>query len=148
MTIETVEYPRTPLAERKTGGINWERAGWVYMRVSGVLLVVLVFVHLWSNLIAGDGVSQISYQFVVDEKFAVPFWLFWDALLLILALIHGTNGMRTLVNDYVYKPGPRKALTATLWIACIVEIVLGLIVLIVFAVEPCVAGAGSANICM
>lgn len=146
MTIETVEYPRTPLSERKPG-TNWERIGWTYMRVSGVLLVILVFVHLYSNLIAGEGVSQIGFAFVVENKFSVPFWLIWDGLLLVLALIHGTNGMRTLVNDYVYKPGPRKALTATLWIACAVEIILGLIVLITFAVEPCIAGPGSASIC-
>ena len=138
MTIETVEYPRTPLAERKASSRNWERIGWMFMRGSGVLLVILVFVHLYSNLIAGDGVHQIEYQFVVADKFAVPFWLIWDALLLILALIHGTNGMRTIVNDYVYKPGPRKALTITLWTACAIEIILGLIVLIVFAVEPCI----------
>ncbi|MGO1544635.1 MAG: succinate dehydrogenase hydrophobic membrane anchor subunit [Gulosibacter sp.] len=143
MTIEAVEYPRTPLSERKKGSQNWERIGWAFMRVSGVLLIFLVFVHLYSNLIAGSGVSQISYEFVVAEKFSVPFWLIWDGLMLVLALIHGTNGMRTIVNDYVYKPGPRKALVATLWIACIVEIILGLIVLIVFAVEPCFQGGAS-----
>lgn len=144
MTIETVEYPRSPLSEQRKRPQNWERIGWVFMRVSGILLIALVFVHLYSNLIAGEGVHQITYSFVV-AKFSVPFWLIWDALLLVLALIHGTNGMRTLVNDYVYKPGPRKALTATLWIACIVEIILGLIVLIVFAVEPCFQGG--ATIC-
>lgn len=147
MTIETVEYPRTPLAERKAGRKNWERTGWMFMRVSGMLLVVLVLVHLYSNLVAGDGVKQIGYEFVVANKFSVPFWLIWDALLLILALIHGTNGMRTIVNDYVYKPGPRKALTITLWTACAIEIILGLIVLIVFAVEPCIHGASSVSIC-
>lgn len=139
MTIEAVEYPRSAAAARSSK--NWERTGWVYMRVSGVLLVVLVFVHLYSNLVAGEGVSQIGFNFVVENKFSVPFWLIWDALLLVLALIHGTNGMRTLVNDYVYKPGPRKALTAVLWIACVIEIVLGLIVLITFAVQPCFGDA-------
>ncbi|SJM47805.1 succinate dehydrogenase hydrophobic membrane anchor subunit [Gulosibacter sp. 10] len=143
MTIEAVEYPRTPLSERKKRPNNWERIGWVFMRVSGVLLIALVFVHLYSNLIAGDGVHQITYQFVVAEKFSVSFWLIWDALLLILAMIHGTNGMRTIVNDYVYRAGPRKALTLTLWIACIIEIILGLIVLAVFAIEPCFQGGAS-----
>ena len=139
MTIEAVEYPRTPLADRK--GKNWERAGWIYMRVSGVLLVVLVFVHLYSNLVAGDGVHQIGFNYVIENKFSVPFWLIWDALLLVLALIHGTNGMRTIVNDYVYKPGTRKALVTVLWIACAVEIILGLMVLITFAVQPCFGDA-------
>jgi succinate dehydrogenase / fumarate reductase membrane anchor subunit len=147
MTIETVEYPRTPLSERKKSSGNLERTGWVFMRVSGVLLIILVFVHLYSNLIAGDGVHQIDYQFVVAEKFQFSFWLIWDGLMLVLAMIHGTNGLRTIVNDYVYKPGPRKALITTLWIACAVEIILGIIVLIAFGVNPCIHGAGSVSVC-
>ena len=31
---------------------------------------------------------------------ANPFWQVWDVLLLWLALIHGGNGMRTVINDY------------------------------------------------
>lgn len=139
MTIEAVEYPRTPLSERKKGAQNWERAGWAFMRISGVLLIFLVFVHLYSNLIAGDGVSQISYQFVVAEKFSVPFWLIWDALLLILALIHGTNGMRTIVNDYVTRPGVAKTLKVLLFLSAALLILLG--TLVVFTLDPCPAGA-------
>ena len=38
-------------------GVNWEKWGWLYMRVSGVLLVVLIFGHLLVNLFLGEGVS-------------------------------------------------------------------------------------------
>ena len=37
-------------------GVNWEKWGWLYMRVSGVLLVVLIFGHLLVNLFLGEGV--------------------------------------------------------------------------------------------
>jgi succinate dehydrogenase / fumarate reductase membrane anchor subunit len=67
--------------------------------------------------------------------------------MLVLAMIHGTNGLRTIVNDYVYKPGPRKALITTLWIACAVEIILGIIVLVAFGVNPCIHGADSVSVC-
>ena len=39
-------------------GSNWEKWGWLYMRVSGVLLVVLIFGHLFVNLFLGEGVQR------------------------------------------------------------------------------------------
>jgi Succinate dehydrogenase/Fumarate reductase transmembrane subunit. len=40
--MSTIEAPRTPVRRRT----NWEKWGWLYMRFSGVLLVVLIFGHL------------------------------------------------------------------------------------------------------
>ncbi len=71
------------------------------MRFSGILLVILIFGHLLINLVLGDGVKQIDFAFVAG-KYATPFWQVWDLLMLWLALIHGGNGMRTLVNDYAH----------------------------------------------
>ena len=91
--IETPNSPRT----RKQA--NWEKYGWLYMRVSGALLVVLIIVHLVSNLVVPEGgIKAIDFAFVAG-KWADPFWQIWDLLILWLALIHGTNGMRTIVND-------------------------------------------------
>lgn len=119
---------------------RWEKISWVYMRVSGSLLIVLIFAHLYSNLVAGKGVAQISYTFVVEHKFSVPLWIIWDALMLVLALIHGTNGMRVLVNDYVYRAQTRRALIVSLWTVCFIEMGVGLFVLGAFAIKQC-AGA-------
>ena len=79
------------------------------MRVSGVLLVVLIFGHLFVNLMVGEGIHGIDFAFVAG-KFATPFWQWWDVLMLWLALIHGANGMRTIVNDYVTHPKVRRVL--------------------------------------
>ena len=54
MTTQTIEPPRSAAAARKT--TNWEKWGWIYMRASGVLLVVLIFGHLFVNMVAGQGV--------------------------------------------------------------------------------------------
>ncbi|HEV7956590.1 MAG: succinate dehydrogenase [Microbacteriaceae bacterium] len=100
MTTERIEAPRSARAARSSGrGINWEKWGWIYMRVSGVILVVLIFGHLFVNLVSGEGVNAIDFAFVAG-KWADPFYIVWDTLLLWLALIHGANGMRTIVNDY------------------------------------------------
>ena len=132
MTIETVEYPRTAAAARKGG--NWEKSGWLFMRASGVLLVILIVGHLFSNLMVGDGIAAIDFGFVAG-KLSQPFWQVWDALMLVLALIHGANGMRTIINDYVSKPGPRKGLHVVLFLAAAALVVLGL--LVIFTFDPC-----------
>jgi succinate dehydrogenase / fumarate reductase membrane anchor subunit len=108
----------------------------MYMRASGVLLVVLIFGHLFVNLFAGEGISAIDFAFV-GGKWSDPFWQVWDGLMLWLALIHGTNGMRTIVNDYTERESVRKALNISLWGICAVLIVLGTLVILTF--DPCPA---------
>ena len=134
----TLDAPRT--ATRKKG-TNWEKWGWIYMRVSGVLLVVLIFGHLFSNLMIGDGVHAIDFGFV-GGKLSNPFWMVWDTLLLWLALIHGANGMRTIVNDYVSRPGLAKTLRVLLFLAAALLILLG--TLVIYTLDPCPAGADPA----
>lgn len=131
----------TTTVTRAQSGTNWEKWGWIYMRVSGVLLVVLIFGHLFTNLMVGDGIQAIDFGFV-GGKLANPFWQVWDTLLLWLALIHGANGMRTIVNDYVSKQGLAKALKIALFLAAALLIVLG--TLVVWTFEPCPEGADPA----
>lgn len=133
MTADTIAAPRSA----RNKGSNWEKWGWLYMRVSGVLLVVLIGGHLISNLIVPEGgIHAINWGFVAG-KLADPFWQVWDILLLWLAFIHGANGMRTIVNDYVQRQKLRTALVAAIWIASGLLIILG--TLVVFAFDPCAA---------
>lgn len=127
----------TAVSTREKTGTNWEKWGWIYMRVSGVLLVVLIFGHLFTNLMVGDGISAIDFGFV-GGKLANPFWQVWDTLLLWLALIHGANGMRTIVNDYVVKEGVAKALRIALFLSAALLILLG--TLVVWTFDPCPEG--------
>ncbi len=135
--MTTIDAPRTPVATTRRG-VNLEKWGWMYMRVSGVLLVALIFGHLFVNLVAGEGVKQIDFAFVAG-KLSDPFWQVYDTLLLWLALIHGANGMRTLVNDYVAKPGVRGALHFALAASTAVLLILG--TLVIYTFDPCPAGA-------
>ena len=124
--------PRSAHVRKK--GANLEKWGWLYMRISGVLLVVLIFGHLFVNLMLGEGIHALDWGFVAG-KLANPFWQWWDILMLWLALIHGANGMRTIVNDYVTGATTRRVLVWALWIAAGLLIVLG--TLVVFAFDPC-----------
>lgn len=69
--MTTIEAPRTP-ARPARKGVNWEKWGWIYMRASGLVLVILIFGHLLINLVLGDGVKQIDFAFVAG-KYATPF---------------------------------------------------------------------------
>jgi succinate dehydrogenase / fumarate reductase membrane anchor subunit len=134
----TLDAPRSPVRPARKKGVNWEKWGWIYMRVSGVVLVVLIFGHLFMNLIVGDGVSAIDFAFV-GGKWADPFWQWWDVAMLWLALIHGGNGMRTLVNDYAVQPLTRGILKSAILGAVVILILLG--TLVVFTFDPCPAGS-------
>jgi len=135
MMSVTIETPAKPRTRRQA---NLEKYGWLFMRISGPLLVVLVFTHLVVNLVVGEGIKAIDFAFVAG-KWADPFWQVWDLAMLWLALIHGTNGMRTIVNDYTEKVKVRVALGTTLWAVCGLLILLG--TLVIFTFDPCPAGA-------
>ena len=134
MTTADLAAPRSPQAPTRRKGGNLEKWGWLYMRVSGVLLVVLIFGHLYFNLMLGEGIHGIDWGFVAG-KLADPFWQWWDIAMLWLALIHGANGMRTIVNDYVTHKTVRGVLLGAIGLAAAFLIVLG--TLVVFAFDPC-----------
>ena len=135
--MTTIPAPRSAgaahLGRRTTRG-NWELYGWVFIRASGVMLLVLIFGHLFINLVAGDGISAIDFGFVAG-KWASPLWQVWDLLMLWLAMIHGTNGVRTIINDYAERDGTRLVLKLALYTAFVVVVVLG--TLVIFTFDPC-----------
>ncbi|MEY4554049.1 MAG: hypothetical protein RL197_476 [Actinomycetota bacterium] len=127
----TIETPRSPRSRKSA---QREKIAWLFMRASGVILIFLVFGHLYINLFTGEGIKAIDFAFVAG-KWADPFWQVWDTAMLSLALLHGTNGMRTLVNDYSERERVRKVLNASLWTVCILLIILGTLVTTTF--DPC-----------
>ena len=127
----------TPIPSRRTIG-NAQRWSWMYQRISGLILIVLIFTHLFVNLVTGDGVKAIDFGFVAG-KWASPFWQVWDLLMLWLAMIHGTNGVRTIVNDYAERDGLRLVLKGLLYLAFLVVVVLG--TLVIFTFDPCPSGS-------
>lgn len=115
-----------------------DRLAWVFMRVSGFILIGLIFTHLTVNLMQDGGVKAIDFAFVAG-KLADPFWQWFDVSLLWLALIHGSNGMRVVIDDYVYRTGVKRFLHVSLAISTITLIVLG--TLVIFTLDPCPAGS-------
>jgi len=85
-----------------------ELYAWVFMRLSGVLLVPLAFGHLAIMHIINN-VHTIGLDFVA-LRWAMLGWRIYDAALLGFAFIHGLNGLRYVVDDYVHHPGWNRAI--------------------------------------
>jgi succinate dehydrogenase / fumarate reductase membrane anchor subunit len=114
--------------------------GWIFMRVSGFFLIALIFTHLIVNVMQDGGVHAIDFAFVAG-KLANPMWQWFDVTLLWLALIHGTNGMRVVIEDYVYRVKLKRFLLGGLAVSTTVLIVLG--TLVIFTLDPCPTGAAA-----
>ena len=117
---------------------NWEMFKWLFMRISGPILLVLIFTHLFTNLMLGDGVHGLNFGLVVG-KWASPLWQIWDLVMLWLAMIHGTIGVATIIDDYTKKDRTRVAFKVVLYLASIAIVVLG--TLVIFTFEPCMTDA-------
>lgn len=141
--MTTIEAPRNSSGGKyqRHGrlGPSFEMFGWLFMRLSGIFLVVLIFGHLFVNLMLGEGVKRIDFAFIAG-RWADPFWQIWDLLMLWLAMLHGTNGVRTIINDYAERDGTRIALKSVLYIATVVIITLG--TLVIFTFDPCINAPG------
>ena len=137
-TIDAPRSPRTTRSNRRTTRGNTEMVAWLFMRISGVVLVVLVFGHLFVNLVSGEGITGINFGFVAG-KWADLRWQIWDLLMLWLGMIHGANGVRTIINDYAEKDSTRLVLKGLLLTAFVTTVVLG--TLVIFTFDPCPAGS-------
>ncbi|MDP9883241.1 succinate dehydrogenase / fumarate reductase membrane anchor subunit [Sinomonas atrocyanea] len=121
---------------KRAGGSKgqFEMFAWLFMRLSGIVLVVLIFGHLFVNLMVGEGVHGIDFGFVAG-KWASPFWQVWDLAMLWLAMLHGSNGVRTIINDYAERDSVRFWLKAVLFAASAIIVILG--TLVIFTFDPC-----------
>jgi succinate dehydrogenase / fumarate reductase, membrane anchor subunit len=130
VTTLEIEAPR---ARRTRRGSSFEMYSWVFMRMSGLLLVVLVLGHLLIMNVLDGGVQRINFGFVAG-RWASPFWQTWDLLQLWLAELHGTNGLRTIINDYAVRDSTRFWLKALLYTSALFVLVLG--TLVIFTFDP------------
>jgi succinate dehydrogenase cytochrome b556 subunit len=90
------QHPAPRSGARNGQRSNFELYSWLFMRISGIVLIFLVLGHLLIMNVLDGGVQRINFAFVAG-RWSSPFWQVWDLLMLWLAMIHGTNGMRTII---------------------------------------------------
>ena len=125
--------PRTFSDARATYSTSPELAWWVFMRISGFLLVFLTFGHLWANNMAFNA-GEIDFDYVAG-RLAQPGVKVYDSFLLLFAMLHGTNGLRYSIEDYVQRPGARFWWKAVLFTAAAAIFVLGVMALWTFSFD-------------
>jgi succinate dehydrogenase / fumarate reductase membrane anchor subunit len=86
---------------------NFERAMWLYMRYSGLVLVFLALSHFWLQhiLIGTHAITPaqtVTFWGAQGQPITLGQVLFrlYYALMLVLAVTHGINGVRQVAYDY------------------------------------------------
>ena len=110
-----------------------DRLVWYFLRVSGVLLVLLAGGHLFITHYLNVP-TDTTFDFVAD-RWANPLWRTFDWLLLMSALWHGVLGLRYSVTDYLRRPGWRVLGHSAIWVIGFVFTALGSITIFTFDEE-------------
>jgi succinate dehydrogenase / fumarate reductase, membrane anchor subunit len=138
MVVETENRPKTRFTAsgaRPRPTRNFELWSWLFFRISGILLIFFALGHLALNHLVEEngkfGVDRIDYNFIAN-RWANPLWRTFDLILLFLALLHGLNGARVLIYDYIKPGGGRVAALATLYSLGVFFLLIGAQVIITF----------------
>ncbi|HEX7242328.1 MAG TPA: hypothetical protein VF263_18720, partial [Longimicrobiaceae bacterium] len=109
---------------------NFEVRSWFFMRISGLALIFLALYHLvWWNLVIG--VEHLSAD-LVRERWANPFWRLFNLALVTFAMLHGLNGARYSIEDYVRGPGWRAAVKTVVYVVVLGAMAVGIFALLTF----------------
>lgn len=109
-----------------------ERFWWYFMRFSGLALVILALGHMFIMhvlvVLTGD---EINFAFV-QSRWGSPFWRIYDFALLVLAFLHGVNGARVVVRDYIKHGMARSLVLGALLVISGIWLILGMAIILFF----------------
>jgi succinate dehydrogenase membrane anchor subunit len=118
---------------------NFERYAFLFMRLSGVLLLLLAIGHMLLQHVFND-VHNLTLQ-VVAEQWRSWGWRAYDLLLLVFAITHGFNGLRQVLEDYIHNPRTTKVLGWVIVVLIIVTIIWSAIAIFSFNANSVMASA-------
>jgi succinate dehydrogenase / fumarate reductase membrane anchor subunit len=78
-----------------------------------------------------NGIDVIDYQFVAI-RYKSMLWRSYDFVMVFLAMLHGLNGARIIVDDYIQKEPIRKIILLFLFFAGGIFVLMGFWVIIFF----------------
>lgn len=118
-----------------SGENRFETVIWRFMRLSGVLIIPLVFGHLAiMHLI--NSVYSIDYHWIIEKRWAFLGWRIYDAFLLWFAGLHGFSGLRNVLKDYVHHRAAYRGLIIAMVVVMLIVFALGSIALIGAPLRP------------
>lgn len=102
---------------------------WLFQRVTGVALAVILGVHF--VLLHYMGTGNVTYE-TAAPRLASPYYKSLQLLFLVLALYHAMNGIKIVIDDYVHKSEWRIILTSLNWVATLAFFLFGAVTILTF----------------
>jgi succinate dehydrogenase / fumarate reductase membrane anchor subunit len=119
---------RSPARPRPAS--NFELYSWFFMRISALVLFLMAVFHLvYMHIVIG--LDNISFE-VIAQRWQSPGWRLFDLFLLTFGWIHGANGVRIVLDDYIHPQGWKVFGKSVLYVLTFILIVLGAYVIFTF----------------
>ena len=99
---------------------NFERRAFVFMRLSGVALLILAVGHIMVQHVINSS-TNLTIQFVINQWNQWG-WKAYDMLLLLFTIPHGINGLRNILEDYIHNQKVMRVINVVLLIFVIVTL--------------------------
>jgi succinate dehydrogenase / fumarate reductase membrane anchor subunit len=112
----------------------FESYAWLFMRLSGVSLILLAVGHMVMQHITHD-VHEVTVGWVLGLRWGLAWIRVWDLALLSLAFVHGLNGFRAVVQDYIHNATALKLVKLLIIAAGLIVLLMGAVA-IVFVPAP------------
>jgi succinate dehydrogenase / fumarate reductase, cytochrome b subunit len=102
MRASSEGVPILSAKERDTANVGaglWKGIGmwaWVLFRISGLVLLAYLFVHIWVISQGRTSAESLNNLFTTFDK---PFLVFLDFVLVAAVLYHALNGVRIVLMD-------------------------------------------------
>lgn len=118
------------ITEKSTGKItvrrvhlerNFERSAWLFMRLSGVAMLILAVGHMVIQHILNSS-TNLSLQFVAVQWSSWG-WKAYDILLLWMAIPHGIRGLFNILSDYIHNSGLKRLIGGLLALFVIATVI-------------------------
>ncbi len=120
---------------------NLERYAFLFMRLSGVLLLLLAVGHMLLQHVFRD-VHDLTLQVVADVWRSWG-WRAYDLLLLTFAVTHGFNGLRQVLEDYIHNPKTTRIVNRAIVVLIIATIIWSAIAIFSFNPDAVMTTAGT-----
>lgn len=109
---------------------NRDRYVWLFMRLSGVAMLILAVGHMVIQHVLNSS-ANLTLQFVAAQWGSWG-WKAFDILLLWMAIPHGINGLNNILSDYVHGAGARRVINIVLGLFIVATVIWATIAIALF----------------
>jgi succinate dehydrogenase / fumarate reductase membrane anchor subunit len=109
---------------------NSERYAWLFMRLSGVAMLVLAVGHMVIQHVLNSS-TNLTLQFVAVQWSSWG-WKVYDILLLWMAIPHGIRGLYNILSDYVHNTSLRRLIGGLLGLFVLITVIWATVAIALF----------------